>query len=256
MRVNLQTALREIEGRAADFGPATQWQGTREGTAEAADDTPLQQSSRKSSRPPHHDGEQKVKQAGRDTSSGARSDRLQSAGKQILRRLGQQSQASLLLLCESPLSAGDSSGQQTPGGAWAKTLADLREDPVLAVRIDSAVEGGRSEISPLSDTHRQPQIIQSHHPGLCTLQIPFESTEYGSVDEWNQLQQRFGLIVIDGSGVDIAKLKPWMARCGNVLYFVEYGKTSRRWGRHVCKQVAAQGTTPVGCITLGVADRS
>ena len=264
MRVDLQTALREIEGRAADFGPATQWQATREATAETADDTPRQHSSRKSSlkssrrssRPPHHDGERKVKQADRGTSSGARSDRFQSAGKQILRRLGQQSQASLLLLCESPLSACDSSGQQTPGGAWAKTFADLREDPVLAVKIASATEGGRSEMPPLSDTQRRPQIIQSHHPGLCTVQIPFESTAYGSVDEWNQLQQRFGLILIDGSGVDLAKLKPWMARCGNVLFFVDYGKTSRRWGRQVCKQVAAQGITPVGCITQGLPDRS
>ena len=252
MTVDLQNALREIEGRAADFGPATQWHGTREGTAETADDTPLKQSSR----PLHHGDERKVKQASRGKSSGARRDRLQSAGKQVLRRLGQQSPASLLLLCESPLSACDSSRQQTPGGSWAKTFADLREDPVLAVKIDSAEEGGRSELSSLSDTQGRPQINQSHHPGLCTLQIPFESTAYGSVDEWNQLQQRFGLILIDGSGVDLAKLKPWMARCENVLFFVDYGKTSRRWGRQACKQVAAQGITPVGCITHGVADRS
>ena len=161
------------------------------------------------------------------------------AVRQILRRLAERKQSILLLLSEAPLS-GDTSKElsATPCGIWGTTFADLIDAPVLSVGITSATD------------ERQPRVIQSQHPGLCTLHAPSDALwKKGPATWWPSMRSRFGVILIDGSGQDRSTLQRLVSLCGNVLFLVEYRRTTRIWAHQVRKLVAAYGGLPLGCIT-------
>jgi hypothetical protein len=65
---------------------------------------------------------------------------------------------------------------------------------------------------------------------------------------WTEMRSQFGMILLDGSGLDITTLTQLISKCSDVLFVVEYGKTSRNWASQTRKAIASRNITPVGCI--------
>ena len=174
------------------------------------------------------------------------SDSLFVACRRVLKQLESPTETTLLLLSESPLSP------SVPGGVWGTVFAELTIDPVLVVGVvqqPPTSKQARQRSGNLTEEKRIPGVTQSEHPGLCTLSASCRSLcGMRAAEWWTEMQSDFGMILLDGSGLPIATLTQLLAKCSDVLFVVEYGKTSRNWAAQTQKAIAARNITPLGCI--------
>jgi len=168
------------------------------------------------------------------------------AGRKILKQLESPAETTLLLLSESPLSS------SVPGGVWGSVFAELIIDPVLVVGVvqqPPTSKQARQRSENLTGGKRIPGVTQSEHPGLCTLSTSCSSLcGMRATEWWTEMRSQFGMILLDGSGLDITTLTQLISKCSDVLFVVEYGKTSRNWASQTRKAIASRNITPVGCI--------
>ena len=94
-----------------------------------------------------------------------------------------------------------------------------------------------------------PSITQSEHPGLCTLSAPCSALSGRQAERWwDEARAHFGMILLDGSGLDILTVESMLPKCSHTLFVVEYGSTSRDWATQMGKVIAARKIKSVGCI--------
>jgi hypothetical protein len=246
---DLQHAIREIEQRAADFFavPENPGSGSDRLLPEMPDTQTLAEEPTCASAPepivlPSSERHEK-------TTSPLHSenpDPLFLAGQKVLRQLETPSEATLLLLSESSLSL------QVPGGDWGRIFAELTMDPVLAVGLFQYVEHRQSSghAEDWADAKETiPSITQSDYPGLCTLSTACSALRGRRADRWwKEARSHFGMILLDGSGLDLLTVESILPKCSHALFAVEYGSTSRDWAAQMGKVIAARKINSVGCI--------
>ncbi len=161
------------------------------------------------------------------------------AGRKVLKKLNASTHATLLILAQSPLD------NQVPGGTWGRIFAELINDPVLAIGL-----GEQRDNSMLRHpTEDDPQFAQTEHPGLCTLSTSCRSLRGARTERWwNAVRSQFGMILMDGSGLNIVDIESILPKCSNVLFVVEYGYTLRNWAAQTGKVIASRKINSVGCI--------
>ena len=174
------------------------------------------------------------------------SDSISVAGRKVLKQLESPAETTLLLLSESPLSP------SVPGGVWGTVFAELTIDPILVVGVvqqPPASKQARRHSGNLTGGGKIPGVTQSEHPGLCTLSTSCSSLcGMRAAEWWTVMRSQFGMILLDGSGLDITTLTQLLSKCSDVLFVVEYGKTSRNWAAQTRKAIASRNITPLGCI--------
>ena len=247
--LDLQHAIRDIEQRAADFFavPENPGYGSGQLPPEMPDTQTLAEEPTCASEPepvvfPSSERHQK-------TTSPLHSenpDPLFMAGQKVLKQLETPAEATLLLLSESLLSL------QVPGGDWGRIFAELTMDPVLAVGLFQHIEhqqssGHGEDWADAKETI--PSITQSEYPGLCTLSTACSALRRRRADRWwKEARSHFGMILLDGSGLDILTVESILPKCSHTLFVVEYGSTSRAWATQMGKVIAARKINSVGCI--------
>ena len=246
---DLQHAIRDIEQRAAEFFAVPENPGSASGRLppEMPDTQTLAEEPTCASAPepivlPSSERHEK-------TTSPLHSenpDPLFLAGQKVLRQLETPSEATLLLLSESSLSL------QVPGGDWGRIFAELTMDPVLAVGLFQHGEHQQSSghAEDWADAKETiPSITQSEYPGLCTLSTACSALRgRRSHRWWKEARSHFGMILLDGSGLDLLTVESILPKCSHALFVVEYGSTSRDWADQMGKVIAARKINSVGCI--------
>jgi len=169
------------------------------------------------------------------------------AGKHVLQRLAPEKRTTLLLLSEAALDCA------IPADRWGMIFAELMADPVLAIGLvqQSTPQQEKDPRQARRTEKRKTEsgILQSEHPGLCTFHATHETLCGKDADDWwATMQARFGMILVDGSGLEDEELQQLIARCSDVLFLVQYERTSRIWAVQTRKYVASHGLVPLGCV--------
>ena len=172
---------------------------------------------------------------------GEPTDPYQDAAHQVLKQLGDTTKTSLLLLAETPPPTG------RPKDLWGHAFAELIDEPVLMIELVPA--SPREPHAPQAADGNILQITQSEHPGLCTLATAWYTLKGKQADRWwSEAWESFGMILLDGSGLDLASTESILPRCTHVLFLVEYENTSRSWATQIGKLIATHRIRTVGCI--------
>ena len=168
-------------------------------------------------------------------------DPLQAAAQQVLMQMDSTPHPTLLLLADSPIQNGRESHR------WGHVFAGMIDVPVLAIELELAPPPA---LNIASKAGREiPQITQSKHPGLCTVATAWHTLKRKQADRWwSEAWESFGMILLDGSGLDLASTESILPRCTHVLFLVEYENTSRSWATQIGKLIATHRTRTVGCI--------
>ena len=246
---DLQHAIRDIEQRAAEFFAVPENPGSASGRLppEMPDTQTQVEEPTCASEPepivlPSSERHQKTTSPLHSENS----DPLFVAGQKVLKQLNTPSEVTLLLLSESLLSL------QVPGGDWGRIFAELTMDPVLAVGLFQPAEHQESSGHAKDWTDAKesiPSITQSEYPGLCTLSTACSALRgRRSHRWWKEARSHFGMILLDGSGLDLLTVESILPKCSHALFVVEYGSTSRDWADQMGKVIAARKINSVGCI--------
>jgi hypothetical protein len=246
---DLQHAIRDIEQRAAEFFAVPENPGSASGRLppEMPDTQTLAEEPTCASEPepivlPSSERHEKTTSPLHSENS----DPLFVAGQKVLKQLNTPSEVTLLLLSESLLSL------QVPGGDWGRIFAELTMDPVLAVGLFQPAEHQESSGHAKDWTDAKesiPSITQSEYPGLCTLSTACSALRgRRSHRWWKEARSHFGMILLDGSGLDLLTVESILPKCSHALFVVEYGSTSRDWADQMGKVIAARKINSVGCI--------
>ena len=237
MMPNLQTAIDEIEVRAADFPrdfEATQSceepSPARTPTVNDAAETVTFSES----------GVNRIEPQWRSIVTEP-TDPYQAAAHKVLKQLGNHTETSLLLLSDTPSPIG------RLRDLWGHAFAELIDEPVLMIELVPASPSESNPVSAADDDF--PMITQSEHPGLCTLTIAWYALKDRKADHWwTESWEHFGMILLDASGLDLATIESILPRCTHVVFLIEYENTSLNWAKQIGKLVAANRTRSVGCI--------
>lgn len=167
----------------------------------------------------------------------------QAAACKVLKQLGNHTESSLLLLSETPPPA------DHLRDSWGHAIAKLIDEPVLMIELAPASASEPNAASASATEDNFPAIIQSEHPGLCTLTTAWHTLKGKQAARWwSEAWESFGVILLDGSGLDLTIIESILPRCTHVVFLVEYESTSRSWAKHIRRLIATHPTRSIGCI--------
>ena len=235
---NLQTAIDDIEVRAADFP-------RNDEVARSCEEPSA------SNRPTSNDAADPITSSDPVTLAESGVDRIemeptepyQAAACKVLKQLGNHTESSLLLLSETPPPAGHLRD------SWGHAFAELIDEPVLMIELAPASASEPNAASAHATDDNFPPIIQSEHPGLCTLTTTWYTLKGKQAARWwSKAWESFGVILLDGSGLDLTIIESILPRCTHVVFLVEYESTSRNWAKQIRRLIATHRTRSIGCI--------
>ena len=237
MMQNLQTAIDDIEVRAAEFPRDFEAAQSCEEPSPARTPTTNDAAEPITSSEP---GVDRIEPQPRSIDIEP-TDPYQAAAHKVLKQLGNHTETSLLLLTDTPPPTG------RLRDFWGHAFAELIAEPVLMIELVPAFPSESNAENAANDDC--PPITQSEHPGLCTLTTAWYTLKARQADRWwSESWEHFGMILLDGSGLDLATIESILPRCTHVVFLVEYENTSRSWAKQIGKLVATNRTRSVGCI--------